>query len=698
MAGRSIEDILRQQAAQRQAQIQQQQAQERALHEQRERARQDYLQRMRMFEKLSNTNPAAAASAAAGGHTTPIINGHTEIILFSTTDSSNWHYVILDFQHDTISDSKDTGISNSLNINHYYVIDNTGYVVKISDNYLCINDSTHIVKTITGSYGVHAKSDLVIFYDETAGEINYFDGKVFSTFTGAPVSPNSYNLTRGGYLIIEYRNSDNGDITIYNWTPTDGLTSIYTDVYWGFTGEYNGIDVDPSVPFFCVEINPGGHWKKIKIIGEQGDARSILDVDALSGGTMASGYIQFYGDSKVEWQFNAFGGSVRYIGNYDYNTDTWKTTRHNTTANYVNQENVFQYSPIGTQFTSPSNGKVNLFHDGASGSQYNIDLYRHLDVIWTIDGGNYLTYSVNNTTTWSKGVDLNDASRDYGNNTLYCGKSMFFPMWLNNSYLSLLCLTSTQSVVIQAGSTTGLTGSQGYGHIPGWYNGQRYATFRVGDYFGIWLAYATSDVYKIYDYTGNKVVSLTMSVGTYLNYRGNIAVITTPTTDYLFAESTLGASPSYATYSNLGWNAIGQSPDYSSTEDASLIINSNLSTGQFRIFKNPGAIDGTVPSGKISYAFASTTYVGFVDDSSGSVVVYLYDSDANLLQTADLGVSSINNWFIVEDRINLEKDNGSTKTFWYVSPTKVDTKVIKNVSSYDVYYDNYNWWAQQSWC
>jgi hypothetical protein len=68
MAGKSIDDILSKQAAQRQAQIQQQQAQERFLNEQREVQRQEYLLKMKN-EKVSNFNPAAAAAAAgaAGG-------------------------------------------------------------------------------------------------------------------------------------------------------------------------------------------------------------------------------------------------------------------------------------------------------------------------------------------------------------------------------------------------------------------------------------------------------------------------------------------------------------------------------------------------------------------------------------------------------------------------------------------------------
>lgn len=63
MAGKSIDDILRQQAAQRQAEIQRQQAQERALNEQREMQRQDYLNRNRIFEALSNNSTNSAAGA-----------------------------------------------------------------------------------------------------------------------------------------------------------------------------------------------------------------------------------------------------------------------------------------------------------------------------------------------------------------------------------------------------------------------------------------------------------------------------------------------------------------------------------------------------------------------------------------------------------------------------------------------------------
>jgi len=65
---KSIDDILRQQAAQRQERIQAQQAQERVVNEQRERARQEYLQRMRLNERVFNPSAAASSPVVAGGY------------------------------------------------------------------------------------------------------------------------------------------------------------------------------------------------------------------------------------------------------------------------------------------------------------------------------------------------------------------------------------------------------------------------------------------------------------------------------------------------------------------------------------------------------------------------------------------------------------------------------------------------------
>ena len=60
---KSLDEVWRQMQAQRESEQQRRLAEESAIYEQREKARQEYLQRNRMFEKF---NPAAASSAAAG--------------------------------------------------------------------------------------------------------------------------------------------------------------------------------------------------------------------------------------------------------------------------------------------------------------------------------------------------------------------------------------------------------------------------------------------------------------------------------------------------------------------------------------------------------------------------------------------------------------------------------------------------------
>ena len=63
MNGKSIDDILRKQALQRQSEVQRQQAQERDLNEQIEQRRQEWLKRNRIYESVSNINTSSSSSA-----------------------------------------------------------------------------------------------------------------------------------------------------------------------------------------------------------------------------------------------------------------------------------------------------------------------------------------------------------------------------------------------------------------------------------------------------------------------------------------------------------------------------------------------------------------------------------------------------------------------------------------------------------
>jgi hypothetical protein len=143
MAGKSIDDILRQQEFQRQSQIQQQQAQERALNEQREKQRQEHLQRMRMFENLSNLSPSAA-SAGGGGRvkveTLTLTTGDVSLFYFNDTTSK---FFIYNFENNTQTDV----IELPSEINNVVPVTNGGFYIKSQDG---SGDKTHYLINING--------------------------------------------------------------------------------------------------------------------------------------------------------------------------------------------------------------------------------------------------------------------------------------------------------------------------------------------------------------------------------------------------------------------------------------------------------------------------------------------------------------------------------------------------------------------
>jgi hypothetical protein len=142
MAGKSIDDILRQQAAQRQEQRQEQQAQERVLNEQRERQRQEHIKRMRMFENLTNLSSVVAVGAAAGGSNKvpTLTTGDVSLFYFNDTTSK---FFIYNFENNTQTNV----IELPSEINTVVPVTNGGFYVKTQDG---SGDNTHYLINING--------------------------------------------------------------------------------------------------------------------------------------------------------------------------------------------------------------------------------------------------------------------------------------------------------------------------------------------------------------------------------------------------------------------------------------------------------------------------------------------------------------------------------------------------------------------
>ena len=712
MAGKSIEEILRQQAAQRQAQISQQQAQERAIYEQREIARQEYLKRNRMYERFSPTSAASAAAGAGGSvrRSIPTINGHAELILFSTTDLDNWQYVIMDFLAETISTVKDTGVikTSSFGVG---VVENTGFIIEFDDNILFINDNAEIIETLDNTNFMTSRNRRSQYYALfNDGTIKAFDGKVVTTYTGIPVGSDSTQvyLTKNSLVIATIDSNLDQDVNVYVWNPTIGVSSVL----WsgvnregaGLPNRLNGITSNDKTEFFSVaeyDDDEDG-WKTIHMFGDDGTSKTDLDVTSFASNLSSAlnNGPAFLSNDTLEFSVNRSAATANpnyYFNIYDYNTDTWRKSTHARGVTYsITAGNFYQNIYDGAQYTSLSNGSFHLLYSaGSTSSQYNIDKYNYIDVVWSLDGSTFSSYTVNNAGTSTKGIDVNDADRDGPNGlSLYLGESIFLPMWLNDSTFRLLCLTSTQSVNIAVGSTTGLTGTQGENLIPGWNVNQRYASFRVGDNFGVWLAYASADVYKVYNKFGANVISLTMSVNTRLNYSGNVAVVTDSTAgiEYVFTPDVNGVA-TYATYSYFAMSYYGLKPEYvDGDKTPSKLLSYNEGAFELgRMYTDEDVFEFTIEetTDYIYDKWLSDEYVILLGNGT-NLNLYFYDWTATLLATVDTGIPTSASYEanLVKDRLYFKVDD----TLYYFSPTKSDSIVINNISAYSTYYDYFNWW------
>lgn len=121
MKGKSLNDVWQKLEAQRQAERQIQIAQERALYEQRERQRQEYLQRQRMYEKVGPNSPTSAASAAAGSGGSlrrPVSTSSDESILYYSFnyDTKTFSYFINNFESGILTEVKQISLESQPSI------------------------------------------------------------------------------------------------------------------------------------------------------------------------------------------------------------------------------------------------------------------------------------------------------------------------------------------------------------------------------------------------------------------------------------------------------------------------------------------------------------------------------------------------------------------------------------------------------
>lgn len=235
MSGKSLDEVWRKMQAQRQAEQQRLKLQENLLYEQRERARQDYLQRMRMFE-ATNTNPSAAAASSAGGSRPApapvVVNTSGESILYHNFSDGVFSYFIYNWSEDFLSDFGSINMENSPNITP---VQRGGFFL-----------STYNSEANNKNLYFISLNGLPIWQDTT--DDNDVDIENFSRYVAA------YYLKGGIWKLVAF--DENAEIRFFNFeNPIEGGSYSYDDVWNG--GFVVREDVEGIYKFYIINFELG---------------------------------------------------------------------------------------------------------------------------------------------------------------------------------------------------------------------------------------------------------------------------------------------------------------------------------------------------------------------------------------------------------------------------------------------------------
>ena len=505
MSGKSIDDILRQQMAQRQAQIQAQQAQERAINEQRERQRQEYLERSRMFEALSNISTAAASAAAGGKVVTqqvdfPEVIGQSQLVTWKDEVTNTWKIVVYNFTTGVLSDIIDTELigddwNNNTGYNH---VQNKGFSAIYRNN---VDDKYKIYflnasGTLVGTKDLDTNEDFQ--YTENAQIFlgNLEEKATVHHFTGDNVRTHIFDMdasdvevddgtaedvAKDGSIIIEAPNNER----FYNARPNGDLVEI-TDYLLGnnnFRTDYALDYISTYKNGSIAEYEPDGdlEYREIKIISQEGELINQLNY--------GEGYFSIlnqntYGNDCTYWEFNIGDDGEKKIVSYDGDSDQFVTLEF--------PESDFLFGRSEEEWDNPyssiGNNLVVATYDNLGGDSLGY-ITPYLILHWLPKGASeFITHDVNlGTVSYIDGMGTNGFT---DNRTFTQGENPLIMFGLTSSEIQIGFLTTTgfltQSTGIQYASCSNI-----WGHNIG---DKSFAIFDITDGSRVWQIYDENSI------------------------------------------------------------------------------------------------------------------------------------------------------------------------------------------------------------
>lgn len=343
MAGKSLEQAMRDIQSRMAEERNRQNALDRSVMEQREIARKDYLERMRMFEASTSPSSAAAGAGAggSGNRTTvyPTVFGQSYMIYWIDAETGIWMIRVYNYDDGEFSATINTGLSGFdwYIYSEWYAVSEAGMTLIFQSNI----DSTYRIffmnakGVLVGQKSLDTNEDFQ--YTENAstflGLLNevstahHFDGHNVWTHTFPDVSIGSVEVDDGseddctmdGSMIIEAANNER-----YFIARPDGSLVEVTDYLLD-----TGYRLDHSTDFIAANKND---YSLLNIVSQEGTLINSYDLTSFPITSLdnnidnGNGGISLYGDNSVWWKYDCEGYSL--VVTYNGNTNQFVSMTH----------------------------------------------------------------------------------------------------------------------------------------------------------------------------------------------------------------------------------------------------------------------------------------------------------------------------------------------------------------------------------
>lgn len=359
MSGKSLDDIWRKMQAEQAAEHQRRIEQERAIYEQREKARQEYLQRIRMNE-VSSTNLAPSSSSSAGGGGGSLrrnVESITRVIaqsyniIWHDIETDKWSFAVYNYNTGTLSSTYTTDLVGSeWNIqNSWRTVHTRGFTVEFQNNsdnsyrifFINADGSSVFSKSLDTSEDFQYTERATGYLGEldSVSTFHHFDGDIVRTHQ-FDVDINEIKIDDGseddvtidGSMVVEAPN----DERYYIARPNGNLVEITQ--YMSGVSNYR---LDYNTDFIWTRFSEDS----LSVISQDGTLKNSLDISSFNMTSIDSSSL--YGDNCAETHFDN-GSDTRLLVSYDGDTNQFVTLTFSYNSTEINFTERSWYSPVSS--------------------------------------------------------------------------------------------------------------------------------------------------------------------------------------------------------------------------------------------------------------------------------------------------------------------------------------------------------------